>query len=154
MYSASITVVRVAIGIYRFELTWNIYINPKVGTVGVLDNLADGEKYSEHFLGKFVYNKSPKIMPSLTPNLQPLNSLAPIKALVVMARNIGGAPKLFDKMLDKGASLPLDFGGNMYLVAHVLEINVLMKIDHVGYVRQAFQARSLSIFLKFLKVIY
>ncbi|MBA0547946.1 hypothetical protein Golob_019075, partial [Gossypium lobatum] len=32
---------------------------------GVLDNFAEGEKYSEHFLRKYVRNKTPEIMPSI-----------------------------------------------------------------------------------------
>lgn len=52
-YNASIAVIGVAIGMYRFQFVHNICINFKVGTAGVLDNLA-GEKYSEQFLGMFV----------------------------------------------------------------------------------------------------
>lgn len=32
---------------------------------GVLDNFAEGEKYAEHPLRKFVRNKSPEIMPNI-----------------------------------------------------------------------------------------
>ena len=32
---------------------------------GVLDNFAEGEMYAEHFLRKFVRNKSPEIMLSI-----------------------------------------------------------------------------------------
>lgn len=32
---------------------------------GVLDNHAEGEKYAEHSLRKFVRNKSPEIMPAI-----------------------------------------------------------------------------------------
>lgn len=32
---------------------------------GVLENFAEGEKYSEHFVRKYVRNKAPEIMPSI-----------------------------------------------------------------------------------------
>lgn len=32
---------------------------------GVLDNFAEGEKYAEHALRKYVRNKAPEIMPSI-----------------------------------------------------------------------------------------
>lgn len=32
---------------------------------GVLDNFAEGEKYAEHSLRKFVRNRKPEIMPNL-----------------------------------------------------------------------------------------
>lgn len=32
---------------------------------GVLENYAEGEKYSEHFLRKYVRNKTPEIMPKI-----------------------------------------------------------------------------------------
>ncbi|KGN64280.1 hypothetical protein Csa_013651 [Cucumis sativus] len=63
--------VGVAVGICGFQLIRNICINPEVRVTkenraaGVLDNFAEGEKYSEHFLRKFVRNKSPEIMPSI-----------------------------------------------------------------------------------------
>ncbi|XP_059441302.1 uncharacterized protein LOC132173732 [Corylus avellana] len=63
--------VGVAVGICGFQLIRNICINPEVRVnkesraAGVLDNFAEGEKYSEHFLRKFVRNKSPEIMPSI-----------------------------------------------------------------------------------------
>jgi hypothetical protein len=32
---------------------------------GVLDNFSEGEKYSQHFVRRFVRDKSPQIMPSI-----------------------------------------------------------------------------------------
>ncbi|CAK9138673.1 unnamed protein product [Ilex paraguariensis] len=61
----------VAIGICGFQLVRNICINPEVRVnkerraAGVLENYAEGEKYAEHFLRKFVRNKRPEIMPSI-----------------------------------------------------------------------------------------
>jgi hypothetical protein len=40
-------------------------VNKESRAAGVLENFAEGEKYSEHFLRKFVRNKSPEIMPSI-----------------------------------------------------------------------------------------
>ncbi|KAB1217453.1 hypothetical protein CJ030_MR4G018350 [Morella rubra] len=63
--------VGVAVGICGLQLVRNICINPEVRVnkehraAGVLDNFAEGEKYTEHFLRKFVRNKSPEIMPSI-----------------------------------------------------------------------------------------
>ncbi|KAL8171573.1 hypothetical protein V2J09_023377 [Rumex salicifolius] len=60
-----------AVGICGFSLVRHICINPEVRVnkqnraAGVLDNHAEGEKYSEHFLRKFVRNRSPEIMPSI-----------------------------------------------------------------------------------------
>ncbi|QCE13843.1 uncharacterized protein LOC114164105 [Vigna unguiculata] len=60
-----------AIGICGFQLVRNICINPEVRVnkegrkAGVLENFAEGEKYTEHFLRKYVRNRSPEIMPSL-----------------------------------------------------------------------------------------
>ncbi|KAK2663850.1 hypothetical protein Ddye_002424 [Dipteronia dyeriana] len=63
--------VGVAVGICGFQLVRNLCINPEVRvskenrTAGVLDNFAEGEKYSEHFLRKYVRNRTPEIMPSI-----------------------------------------------------------------------------------------
>ncbi|XP_057950767.1 uncharacterized protein LOC131145610 [Malania oleifera] len=63
--------VGVAVGICGMQLVRNICINPEVRVskearaAGVLDNFAEGEKYAEHFLRKYVRNKSPEIMPSI-----------------------------------------------------------------------------------------
>ncbi|KAL9262535.1 hypothetical protein AKJ16_DCAP15002 [Drosera capensis] len=63
--------VGVAVGICGLQLYRNIRINPDVRVnkehraAGVLDNHAEGEKYRDHFVRKFVRNKSPEIMPSL-----------------------------------------------------------------------------------------
>ncbi|PIN09778.1 hypothetical protein CDL12_04625 [Handroanthus impetiginosus] len=61
----------VAVGICCFQLVRNICINPEVRVnkegraAGVLENFAEGEKYSEHGLRKFVRNRRPEIMPSI-----------------------------------------------------------------------------------------
>ncbi|KAE9604809.1 hypothetical protein Lal_00010945 [Lupinus albus] len=73
--------VGVAVGICGMQLVRNIYTNPEVRvtkenrTAGILDNHAEGEKYSQHFVRKFVQGKAPQIMPSLNkffsdPNLE------------------------------------------------------------------------------------
>ncbi|KAI4336081.1 hypothetical protein L6164_014655 [Bauhinia variegata] len=60
-----------AIGICGFQLVRNILINPEVRVnkegraAGVLENFAEGEKYAEHGLRKFVRNRAPEIMPSI-----------------------------------------------------------------------------------------
>ncbi|KAM7479945.1 hypothetical protein LguiA_028158 [Lonicera macranthoides] len=61
----------VAVGICGFQLVRNMCINPEVRVnkekrrAGVLENFEEGQKYSEHFLRKFVRNKPPEIMPSI-----------------------------------------------------------------------------------------
>ncbi|KAJ8772936.1 hypothetical protein K2173_028113 [Erythroxylum novogranatense] len=61
----------VAVGICGFQLVRNICINPEVRVnkqhraAGVLENFAEGEKYAEHALRKFVRNRAPEIMPSI-----------------------------------------------------------------------------------------
>ncbi|KAI3761951.1 hypothetical protein L1987_52374 [Smallanthus sonchifolius] len=61
----------VAVGICGMQLVRNISGNPEVRVTkenraaGVLDNFAEGEKYAEHSLRKFVRNKSPEIMPNV-----------------------------------------------------------------------------------------
>ncbi|KAF5792108.1 putative NADH-ubiquinone reductase complex 1 MLRQ subunit [Helianthus annuus] len=61
----------VAVGICGMQLVRNISGNPEVRVnkenraAGVLDNFAEGERYAEHSLRKFVRNKSPEIMPNL-----------------------------------------------------------------------------------------
>ncbi|KAK4265004.1 hypothetical protein QN277_026112 [Acacia crassicarpa] len=63
--------VGVAVGICGMQLVRNITINPEVRVTkekraaGVLENFAEGERYSQHFLRRFVRNKSPEIMPSI-----------------------------------------------------------------------------------------
>ncbi|CDP14927.1 unnamed protein product [Coffea canephora] len=63
--------VGVAIGICGFSLVRNICINPEVRVAkqdraaGVLENFAEGEKYAEHALRKYVRNRKPEIMPSI-----------------------------------------------------------------------------------------
>ncbi|CAN8254931.1 unnamed protein product [Cochlearia groenlandica] len=60
-----------AVGICAFSLIRNITGNPEVRVTkenraaGILDNHAEGEKYKEHFLRKFVRNKHPEIMPGI-----------------------------------------------------------------------------------------
>ncbi|XP_076954230.1 uncharacterized protein LOC143628558 [Bidens hawaiensis] len=61
----------VAVGICGMQLVRNISGNPEVRVnkenraAGVLDNFAEGERYAEHSLRKFVRNKSPEIMPNV-----------------------------------------------------------------------------------------
>ncbi|KAH7847098.1 hypothetical protein Vadar_021875 [Vaccinium darrowii] len=61
----------VAVGICFMQLIRNISGNPEVRvtkenrTAGVLDNFAEGEKYSQHALRKFVRGKAPEIMPNV-----------------------------------------------------------------------------------------
>ncbi|GJT14845.1 NADH-ubiquinone reductase complex 1 MLRQ subunit [Tanacetum coccineum] len=77
----------VAVGICGMQLIRNISGNPEVSVklycsdklnfigvsrvnkenraAGILDNHAEGEKYAEHPLRKFVRNKSPEIMPNI-----------------------------------------------------------------------------------------
>ncbi|PWA81626.1 NADH-ubiquinone reductase complex 1 MLRQ subunit [Artemisia annua] len=61
----------VAVGICGMQLVRNISGNPEVRVTkenraaGILDNHAEGEKYAEHPLRKFVRNKSPEIMPNI-----------------------------------------------------------------------------------------
>ncbi|GAV66252.1 B12D domain-containing protein, partial [Cephalotus follicularis] len=63
--------VGVAVGICGFQLIRNICINPEVRvskekrTAGVLDNFDEGQKYSQHFIRRYVRNRSPEIMPSI-----------------------------------------------------------------------------------------
>ncbi|CAL0320397.1 unnamed protein product [Lupinus luteus] len=63
--------VGLAVGICGMQLIRNISTNPEVRvtkehrTAGILDNHAEGEKYSQHFVRKFVRGKTPQIMPSL-----------------------------------------------------------------------------------------
>ncbi|XP_077214806.1 B12D protein [Tasmannia lanceolata] len=60
-----------AVGICVFQLVRNIVINPEVRVnkenraAGILDNHAEGERYAEHFVRKFVRNKKPEIMPGI-----------------------------------------------------------------------------------------
>ncbi|XP_074308258.1 uncharacterized protein LOC141643124 [Silene latifolia] len=63
--------VGVAVGICGLQLIRNISINPEVRVnkerraAGILENHAEGEKYAEHAIRKFVRTKSPEIMPGL-----------------------------------------------------------------------------------------
>ncbi|XP_072953562.1 uncharacterized protein [Typha angustifolia] len=63
--------VGLAVGICGFSLVRNICINPEVRVskegraAGVLENFAEGEKYAEHSLRRFVRNRTPEIMPSI-----------------------------------------------------------------------------------------
>ncbi|KEH35272.1 NADH-ubiquinone reductase complex 1 MLRQ subunit [Medicago truncatula] len=53
------------------QLVRNITTNPEVRVTkqnraaGILDNHDEGEKYSQHFIRRFVRGKSTEIMPSL-----------------------------------------------------------------------------------------
>ncbi|KAG4975404.1 hypothetical protein AAZX31_11G252200 [Glycine max] len=63
--------VGVAVGICGMQLVRNITTNPEVRvtkqnrTAGILENFAEGEKYSQHSLRKYVRGKQPQIMPSV-----------------------------------------------------------------------------------------
>ncbi|KAH9620415.1 hypothetical protein KSS87_007957 [Heliosperma pusillum] len=63
--------VSVAVGICGMQLVRNICINPEVRVnkdkraAGVLENYAEGEKYADHSLRKYLRNKAPEIMPSI-----------------------------------------------------------------------------------------
>ncbi|KAL9227413.1 hypothetical protein vseg_003102 [Gypsophila vaccaria] len=63
--------VGVAVGICGLQLVRNICINPEVRVnkekriAGVLENYAEGEKYAEHPLRKFLRTRPPEIMPSI-----------------------------------------------------------------------------------------
>ncbi|CAN0929268.1 hypothetical protein LINGRAHAP2_LOCUS36972 [Linum grandiflorum] len=63
--------VGVAVGICGMQLVRNITTNPEVRVTkenrgaGILDNHGEGEKYSEHWLRKFVRTKRPEIMPGI-----------------------------------------------------------------------------------------
>ncbi|GFY91523.1 NADH-ubiquinone reductase complex 1 MLRQ subunit protein [Actinidia chinensis var. chinensis] len=63
--------VGVVVGICSMQLVRNICTNPEVRVkkenraAGVLDNFAEGEKYAEHRLRKFVRGRRPEVMPSL-----------------------------------------------------------------------------------------
>ncbi|XP_031480969.1 uncharacterized protein LOC116251049 [Nymphaea colorata] len=60
-----------AVGICGMQLIRNICINPEVRVskenraAGILENFAEGERYAEHSLRKFVRNRPPEIMPSI-----------------------------------------------------------------------------------------
>ncbi|XP_020249569.1 uncharacterized protein LOC109826966 [Asparagus officinalis] len=64
-------VVGSVVGICGMQLVRNITGNPEVRVTkqnraaGILDNFAEGEKYKEHGVRKFVRNKQPEIMPSV-----------------------------------------------------------------------------------------
>ena len=45
-------------------MSW-IRVNKENRAAGVLENFAEGEKYTEHFLRKYVRNRTPEIMPSI-----------------------------------------------------------------------------------------
>jgi len=52
--------------IYSFAFFFlYIRVSKEKWAAGVLDNFAEGEMYAEHFLRKFVRNKSPEIMLSI-----------------------------------------------------------------------------------------
>lgn len=60
--SANIWVILIHI---LFVLLQNVRVTKENRAAGVLDNFAEGEKYSQHVLRKYVRNKSPEIMPSI-----------------------------------------------------------------------------------------
>ncbi|CAK9179090.1 unnamed protein product [Ilex paraguariensis] len=59
------------VGICSMQLIRNITTNPEVRVkkenraAGVLDNFAEGERYSQHSLRKFVRGRRPEIMPNV-----------------------------------------------------------------------------------------
>ncbi|KAL5717755.1 hypothetical protein ACHQM5_010723 [Ranunculus cassubicifolius] len=59
------------VGLVGMQLVRNLTTNPEVRVTkqnraaGVLDNFAEGEKYKEHSLRKFLRQKSPEVMPSI-----------------------------------------------------------------------------------------
>ncbi|CAM8933863.1 unnamed protein product [Rhodiola kirilowii] len=61
----------VAVSICAMQLIRNISTNPDVRVTkenraaGVLENYAEGEKYSQHFVRKYVRGRAPEIMPSI-----------------------------------------------------------------------------------------
>ncbi|KAL3728629.1 hypothetical protein ACJRO7_033244 [Eucalyptus globulus] len=63
--------VGVAVGICGMQLVRNICTNPEVRVTkekraaGVLDNFAEGEKYSQHAVRRFVRNRPSQVMPSI-----------------------------------------------------------------------------------------
>lgn len=63
--------VGVAVGICGMQLIRNICTNPEVRVTkekraaGVLDNFAEGEKYSQHVVRRFVRNRPSQVMPSI-----------------------------------------------------------------------------------------
>lgn len=46
-------------------LSVKLRVSKESRAAGVLDNFAEGEKYAQHALRKYVRNKSPEIMPSI-----------------------------------------------------------------------------------------
>ncbi|WKA08587.1 hypothetical protein VitviT2T_026296 [Vitis vinifera] len=67
----------VAVGICGFQLVRNICINPDVRVskenraAGVLENFTEGQKYSEHFLRKYVRNKYKLLLINLNSRNRP-----------------------------------------------------------------------------------
>ncbi|KAK6922364.1 NADH-ubiquinone reductase complex 1 MLRQ subunit [Dillenia turbinata] len=63
--------VGVAVGICGMQILRNITTNPEVRvtkehrTAGILDNHAEGERYAENMLRRFVRGRSPQIMPNI-----------------------------------------------------------------------------------------
>ncbi len=59
------------VGLCSMQLVRNVTTNPEVRVTkqnraaGVLDNFAEGERYKEHVVRRFLRNKSTEIMPSL-----------------------------------------------------------------------------------------
>ncbi|XP_028784048.1 uncharacterized protein LOC114740091 [Neltuma alba] len=60
-----------AVGMCGLQLIRNICYNPEARVkkdnrlAGVMENEAEGKKYAEHTLRKFVGNRAPEIMPSI-----------------------------------------------------------------------------------------
>uniref|UniRef100_A0A7N0VEX7 NADH-ubiquinone reductase complex 1 MLRQ subunit n=1 Tax=Kalanchoe fedtschenkoi TaxID=63787 RepID=A0A7N0VEX7_KALFE len=61
----------VAVGICAMQLIRNISTNPEVRVskenraAGVLENYDEGQRYSQHFVRKYVRGRAPEIMPTL-----------------------------------------------------------------------------------------
>ncbi|KAJ8486412.1 hypothetical protein OPV22_018897 [Ensete ventricosum] len=72
----------VGVGICGFQLVRNICINPEVRinkegrAAGVLENYAEGEKYAEHSLRRFVRNRNPEIMPAILYESEQIKSIS------------------------------------------------------------------------------
>ncbi|KAJ8449145.1 hypothetical protein Cgig2_004200 [Carnegiea gigantea] len=52
-------------GASSFNVVLLVTVTKENRAAGVLDNFAEGEKYAEHFVRRYVRNKAPEIMPSI-----------------------------------------------------------------------------------------
>ncbi|CAI9093272.1 OLC1v1028737C1 [Oldenlandia corymbosa var. corymbosa] len=59
------------VGLMAMQLVRNVYTNPEVRVTkqnraaGVLENFEEGERYSQHFVRRFVRGKRPEVMPNI-----------------------------------------------------------------------------------------